>query len=413
MTRLRVLPVLIALTGAVVVPARAASSVPSIETPPGGITKLLRDYSRAWVTHDASLLDRTLQPGGFRDEQRRAVRNASPVPFRTYDVSVTTHYSGNLASARVRKLYPGKQVAAYEVTIRTALDVEDTPSVGDGAFTFVRSKPDAKDAYDGWRLVSSSDMDVLAFFTSHYIWEDGPVTLLRSPHFLVLAHPDVARSLEAVTSVAEDAYARAARFWPFPVKARYVMIVPTTTAELGGIVHDTADLADFVAFVGSGVDETSGWEPGGPRLYIHLDHFRNYTPAGQIGILAHELNHAITRPVTGPHVPTWVDEGMANVSGGLPAYGANAGPLPGAFPTDDEFVTGSLGDIVRHYDQAQVAIQVLVNEKGRAALARFYEKLGTARIVPGNDEYYLGEFARATLGWSVDHWVAEWRKALR
>src|SRR5207244_3685602 len=103
------------------------------------------------------------------------------------------------------------------------------------------------------------------FFTSHFIWDDGPVSVLNSPHFLVLAHPDVAPSLEPLTSVAEDSYARATRFWPFPVKARYVMIVPTTTAELGGIVHDTADLADFVAFVGSGVDETTGWNPGGPR----------------------------------------------------------------------------------------------------------------------------------------------------
>src|SRR4029077_5192064 len=131
-------------------------------------------------------------------------------------------------------------------TIRTAFDIEDKPSVGDGAFTFVRDKANAGDRYDGWRLQSDSDMDVLAFFTSTYLWNDGPVTILRSPHFLVLAHPDVAKSLSDVTNVSEEALARATKFWPQPTRARYAMIIPTTTAELGGIVHDTADLADFV-----------------------------------------------------------------------------------------------------------------------------------------------------------------------
>jgi len=412
---MRELAVAVALAAALLVPGRstAATTDRQIAAPPAGIAALLHDYGRAWQTHNQALLMKTMAPGNMRDTQVKSLHNAAEVPFRTYDVRAETHYSGDLASLRVRNLYPHKQVAAYEVTIHTAMDIEDKPSVGDGAFTFVRDKADSADAYDGWRLVSDSDMDVLAFFTSSYIWDDGPVTILRSPHFLVLAHPDVARSLSDVTSVSEEALARATKFWPQPVRAKYTMIIPTTTAELGGIVHDTADLADFVAFVASGIDETAGWEPGAPRVYIHLDHFRKYNRVGQVGILAHELNHAITRPVTGPHIPTWIDEGMANVSGGLPPYNAKSGRLPTAFPTDDEFVTGSLDDIVRNYDQAQVAIQVLINAKGRAALARFYEKLGSERIVPGTDKYYLAQIVKQTLGWTLDQWVAEWRKALR
>jgi hypothetical protein len=86
--------------------------------------------------------------------------------------------------------------------------------------------------------------------------------------------------------------------------------------------------------------------------------------------------------------------------------------LPTALPTDDEFVSGALGDIVRHYDQAQVAIQVAVDAKGRDAVARFYEALGSKRIVPGTDQYYLAQVARSTLGWTLEQWVAAWRKAL-
>lgn len=396
----------------VLVPARGAGAEYHIGTVPAGIDVLLGDYGRAWATHDAALLGRTLAAGKFRDRQMRSMRNAASVPLRAYTVRPLTQYSGNLASTRVRKSYPGMDVATFEVTVRTTLDVEDKASLDDGAFTFVRRARDESDRYQGWRVISDSDMDVLGFFSPHFLWDDGPVTIMRSPHFLVLAHPDVASSLETMMSVAEQSYARAARFWPRPVKARYAMIVPTTTSELGNIVHDTADLADFVAFVASGIDQTNGWDPGTPRVYIHLEHFRRYVALGQIGILAHELTHAITRPVTGPHIPTWVEEGLANVAGGLPAYNARGGPLPTALPTDDEFVSGALGDIVRHYDQAQVAIQVAVDAKGRDAVARFYEALGSKRIVPGTDQYYLAQVAKSTLGWTLEQWVAAWRKAL-
>ena len=393
--------------------ARAARAVARIERAPAGVVALLGDYGRAWVSHDRALLDRTLAPGKFRDRQLRSHANAASIPFRVFEAAAETHYSGNLASLRVRNKYPGRQVAAYEVTIKNALDVEEKTSIGDGAFTFVREGRDPADRYDGWRLVSDSDMDELAFFTSRFLWDDGPVSVLRSPHFVILAHPGVASSLESLSSVAERSYERAARFWPRPVKTRYAMIVPTTSAELNGIIHDTADIADFVAFVASGIDETRDWEPGAPRVYIHLEHFRRYTPDGQIGILSHELLHAFTRPVTGPKIPTWVEEGLANVAGGLPAYNAKTGPMPTDFPTDSQFVTGGLADIVRHYDQAQVAIEALLKAKGRAAAANFYEKLGSYRVAPGTEDYYIGQVARSTLGWTLPQWIAEWRKALR
>jgi hypothetical protein len=399
-------------TAVLVAPAHRAEAEIHIGSVPAGIDVLLGDYGRAWASHDATLLEKTLAVGKLRDRELRSLRNAASVPFRSYTVAPLTQFSGNLASARVRRLYPGMQVASFEVTVRTAFDIEDKPALEDGAFTFVRKKPDSSDRYSDWRLISDSDMDILGFFSAHFIWDDGPVTPLRSAHFLVLAHPDVARTLESTISVSEESLARATHFWPRPVKAKFAMIIPTTSAELGGIVHDTADLADFVAFVASGIDQTNGWNPGSPRVYIHLDHFRAYVPLGQIGILAHELTHAITRPVTGPHIPTWVEEGLANVAGGLPAYTAHSGPKPTSFPTDDEFVTGALPDIVRHYDQAQVAIRAAVDAKGRDAVARFYEQLGAERIVPGTDQYYLEQVTKTTLGWTIDQWVAAWRKAL-
>jgi hypothetical protein len=180
------------------------------------------------------------------------------------------------------------------------------------------------------------------------------------------------------------------------------------------MMHATIDLGKFVAFVSSAVNLDTGWEPAGPRLFVHLSHLRNYNVDGQLEILAHELLHAITRPLSGPHIPVWVEEGLANVGGGNGGRPSRAGdgPLPNEFPPDEQFLTGPVGQIIIRYDQSQVAIQVLAEAFGRETLAKFYERLGSARIVAGTDAYHVRRSIADTLSWSEDEWIAAWRKRL-
>jgi hypothetical protein len=394
-------------------PARAQRSVPQIEPVPASITRLLDDYGRAFQTKDAGLLGRMLV-GPLKETELGALANAADVPFRSFRVRATTQYSGNLASARIRREYPGQQVAAYHILEDSALDIEATPYADDGAFTFVRAHPDPRDRYDGWRLRSKSDLDILGFFSPFHLWDAGRVSVLRSAHFLLLTHPEVTEEMRPVLNVAERGYARATSFWPRPVRERYVILVPATTAELGQLIHATVDLEKFVAFVAAGASQEQGWEPTGPRMFVHLQHFRNYAEEGRLQIVAHELLHAITRPVTGPHIPSWVEEGLANTGGGNGARASQArsGAVPHVFPTDDRFASGPVGEIVVSYDQAQLAIEVLVERVGREGLAQFYERLGSARIVGGTDIYHVRRALKEALGWSVDDWLAEWRKRL-
>ncbi|MEX2394113.1 MAG: hypothetical protein WD826_06510, partial [Actinomycetota bacterium] len=203
-------------------------------------------------------------------------------------------------------------------------------------------------------------------------------------------------------------------FWPGDDDARYVIIVPSTTAELGRILHETIDLSKFVAFVAAGADRSDGWEPTGPRVFVHLSHLLNYSEAGKLEILAHELLHAITRPITGPQIPIWVEEGLANSGGGTggrPSIATQA-PVPDGFPTRDLFVTGPVRNIQATYDQAQVAIEVLIDEFGEEGLARFYEALGTRRVVPGTEEYHVRQAVEESVDWTYDDWVAAWHERL-
>jgi hypothetical protein len=384
-----------------------SADVISIEEVPGDIARVIDDYAKAFVEHDAELM-RSVVGGKLASSEPRSLANAVDVPFTRFEIDPVTQYSGDLASPRIVAGYKGAdEVATYHVIERTQIGDETGVFQEDGAYTFTREP--GREGYGGWRLVSKSDLDVLGFFSPVHLWDIERVSVLRSTRFLLLTHPSTADSMRPVLDIAERAYDRVDDYWPGPQSDRYVIIVPSTTAELGRILHETLDLEKFVAFVGAGADRTKGWEPTGPRLFVHLSHLDNYGPADQTEILNHELIHAITREVSGPMVPTWIEEGLANHAAGA-ALG-NVGTSD-TFPSNDRFVTGSVRDIQATYAQAQVAIATLEAEKGRDELTEFYADLGSRRVAPGTDEYHVRDAIAKSVGWSFESWVGAWRKRL-
>jgi hypothetical protein len=401
------------------VPVRAAPAVqlevPVIEEVPSGIVALLADYSRAWRAKDAQLLVRTLDER-LQAKETKSLANAKDVPFALFEVEASTQFSGDLASPRVDALYRGEDAVTYEIEERTRIGSETQMYAEPGAFTFVRSAPAGTDdqRYDGWRLASKSDLDVIGFFSPHHLWDEGPVIVLTSERFIALTHADVQDVVRPVLAVAERAYDEGARFWPEPLTDRFVMLVPSTTDELRRVMHETVNLTKFVAFVASGSDRETGWVPTGPRIFVHLDHLRNYGEPAQREILAHELIHAFTRKVSGPKLTSWIEEGLANLGGGSGrALRIPPQTTTDDFPSDDQFFAGPVGDIQTVYDKAQLAIDVLDDKFGRAGLVKFYEELGSRRVVAGTEEYHIREALRTSVGWSYDEWVAAWALRLR
>lgn len=385
---------------------------PEIEDVPPAIEQLLADYSRAWREKDAPLLASTMTPA-LAEHETNALANAREVAFSTFEVAATTQYSGNLASPRVRARYRTSDVRTYEIEERSQIGFETGIYEEPGAFTFTREAPGG--SYDGWRLAAKNDLDVLGFFSPLHMWDLAPVKVLTSARFLVLTFEDAVETLRPVLDIAEDAYDRGSEFWPEPLRDRFVLVVPTTTEQLRRIMHETVALEKFVAFVAAGSDRETGWTPTGPRVFVHLDHLRNYRRAPQLEIIAHELIHAVTRDESGPKVPAWVEEGLANFAGGSGGRPLRIPPgtASDAFPSDDQFFAGPVGDIQTVYDKAQIAIQVLDERFGRAGLVRFYEDLGSRRVVAGTEEYHVRDAIRRSVGWSYDDWVAAWRERLQ
>jgi hypothetical protein len=386
-------------------------AVPQIEEVPGPIVRLLEDYGRSFVDHDVELLSRTVT-SERRDGEVKALQNASNVDFERFIVRATTQYSGNLAAKRIRALYPGREVATYHVILETTIGSESGVFEEDGIYTFTKD-PELEGDYDGWRLASDSDLDPLGFFSPVHLWDGGPMTVLTSEHFSLLTHPSTADEMRPVLEVAERAYAKVAEFWPRPIASNFVIVAPSTSEELGRIMHQTSGISRFVAFMVAGANRERGWEPTDPRMFVHVDHLRNYGTDAQVEILAHELIHAVTRPLTGPKIPIFVEEGLANAGGGNGGRRmVTGGPAPDDFPTDERFVTGAVGEIQGVYDRSQVAMEAIIDSFGVEGVARFYETLGKERVVPGTDEYHVRRTIEATTDWSYEEWLAAWRKRL-
>ena len=409
----RLLVALIALLAFVVPdPARAqAPEPPEIEDVPDPIEQLLADYSRAWREKNQELLASTMTPA-LAEHETKALANAREVSFTTFEVGAKTQYSGNLASPRIRERYRTTDVRTYEIEERSQIGFETSVFEEPGAFTFTREA--AGGSYDGWRLTAKNDLDVLGFFSPLHMWDIAPVKVLRSERFIAMTYADAVEVVRPVLEIAEDAYDRDGEFWPRPLSDRFVLVIPTTTEQLRRIMHETVALEKFVAFVAAGSDREAGWAPTGPRVFVHLDHLRNYRRAPQLEIVGHELLHAVTREISGPKVPAWVEEGLANFGGGSGGRPLRIPPgtASDAFPSDDQFFAGPVGDIQTVYDKAQIAIQVLDERFGREGLVRFYEELGSRRVVAGTEEYHIREAIRRSVGWSYDDWVAAWRERL-
>lgn len=394
-------------------PAPAAET-PSIAAVPAGIQRLLDARGRAYERHDRELLAGTLTGRVFTARQLAALDAAAPLTFSRYSFRASTQFTGDIAGARVRALYPDKQVAAYHVVEENTIrDYDLQPYVEDDFFTFVRDREQPDDPYGGWRLASGSDFEVLGGFSAYHPWDSGLVATASSEHFLLLSHPDQIARVRPALDIAEAAYAKVARFWPRPIGARYVIIAPSNAEELGKLIAATIDLGKFVAFAASTERREEGWAPGGVRLFVQLSRFERYDAAGKEVVLAHELIHAVTRPVSGPFFPSWLEEGVA-MYGAEPLQLAPARPGEhDRFPTDDQFFVGPTAGIVGVYYQSQVAVAVLAQRYQVSGLATMYETLGRARVAAGTDDYQVREAVKSSLGWTVEGWTEAWRRRLR
>ena len=350
----------------------------------------------------------------FRTRQIAFFRRVQRLPLKSYRLVANWSRFGDLARPSDRARYPGAEDVAIPVTEeRYQLAGFDTAeAVEDLYLSFVKRN-------GRWLIAGDNSLDDLAIYSGRHLWDFGPVEQQRRGRFLQLSHPAAARSHDFL-GLAGRALDRVTEFWTAPWHRRMVLLIPTTPTELKRLIQATFEVDDFVAFAYSSVDVSRGIDYTGHRIYLNPGRFAGRSDDAVVAILAHEMLHVASRYVSGPFVPIFVEEGIADFVGNAGDPSAlsffesevAAGSFDGRLPEDFEFTVGSGTDIYRSYQESQSAIRFFVERWGLDAFVRFYKQLGSRKVVSGTANFHLSRALKKVTGLDLDGFEREWADSI-
>jgi hypothetical protein len=247
----------------------------------------------------------------------------------------------------------------------------------------------------------------------------------RSPHFMSFRHTcDSAIGCVSVSpqllEATEHGLERVRRYWPAAWSGRVVVLVPSETEELARMIQATFPLENFVAFASSSEDRSEGLEYTGHRIVLNPSSFLGRTGESELSILAHELLHVASRNLSGPFIPYFVEEGIAEYVGGagdprgqdLIPSGIASGAVTGRLPLDHEFLLGSGNDIYLSYVESASAMTFFADRYGQDGLVRFYRLAGRPGIDPGTSRYHLDRAMRRVTGSGFGSFERAWADSI-
>ncbi|MDJ0383325.1 hypothetical protein [Streptomyces sp. G-G2] len=248
------------------------------------------------------------------------------------------------------------------------------------------------------------------------LWDQGPVTVVRGEHVLVLGGAGRSRAeLEAVAGVAGRTVPEVSAAWPRPWAGRVVVVVPGSLDAMAALLGRPVDAYRGLAAVTTAL---VGAAPApADRVVVNPQAYGELSEEGRQVVLTHESTHVATRSATTDTTPLWLSEGFADwaayrSAGRTPAQAAPAlrravgrGELPSALPSNEEFTFG--GDaqaLARAYEGAWLACRLIADRWGEAALVRLYESAGRTALPMA---------LRTTLDTDLPHLTQTWQSTLR
>lgn len=386
------------------------------------IQDVLDARAAAIVDRDRSAFLATLAPDSrdFVARQEAFFDRVTDLPLASYRLIVLWDRYGDLARPSDRAKYEGADAVSIPLTeeryrIR-GFDRDD--AVEDVYFTFVERD-------DEWLIAEDDDLEDLTLYSGRHLWDFGSIEQERSRHLLQLSHPCRAdRSCPSTShdylALAERALERVESFWHAPWDRDMVLLIPNDESELRRLIQATFDLDDFVAFAYSSVDVSRSIEYTGHRMIVNPKAFVGRSDETVIGIIAHEMLHVASRYSSGPFVPFFVEEGIAEYVGTAAGAGTlaffegevSAGRFDGRLPDDYQFTVGSGTDIYRSYQKSLSAVRFFIDRWGLRDFIRFYRLLGSKKLVPGTATYHVSTVLKKVTGLDLDAFEKAWADSI-
>lgn len=373
-----------------------------------GISALLEARAKAVAARDRDAFLRTSRGGGeFMAQQMRSVDGLIALQVTDYSLQLDLEDWPDLTRKKDTDRHGPDTLVAY-VAERYRLDGYDAkPAWNDLFLTFAKGD-------DGWAVVADDAVEDLGMFTARQLWEFGPIGTVRSERFLAIHPRGEEADAQAILALAEQAVALTTSSWPGAQIGRVPLVLPKDKAQLKRLLGATFDVSNFVAFASSAFDEETqdGWDLVGHRVIINPVNFARHPQDSRRIILAHELVHIATRDASGPFIPAFVDEGVAELTNPASAAAmrgrARAGRFDKNLPEDWEFISGGGDRIYNSYLEAASAIDHMRKRWGIDAVKAFYGKLGSYQLEPGRAGYRVDAAMREVLGVGLDEFEQSW-----
>ena len=341
-------------------------------------------------------------PASFRAAQVRSFDGLRALPLASYDLTARVEDSGDLAVAAEGR-YGAARVFLPETRQAYRFEgYDDRDAVDELWLTFVERK-------GRWYVGGDTDLEALGLESDRHLWDLGPVRVERRDRVAVLSRPEHAERAAALAAITEDALDAFARTWDQPWGGSVIVVLPGSVDELERLLESTVDLDKFVAFAGYRVLPDADFAATAPRVFIQEARLGRYGREQQVETLVHELVHAASAPLSGPFVPGWVHEGVADWAATGRSTGERRPPGGDAtLPRDFELSTGPQASIVRTYKESRAAMSLLAAREGPGAPTAFFRTLGAARVEPGSVDHQVDAALRESAGMSLGELEAAW-----
>ena len=351
--------------------------------------------------------------GRFRRQQRQSFERVTSLRLGAYDLELVE------GSDLTKQRHEGRYRKAEDVMILRVEEryrfkrFDDGDFITDLALTFVLRNGD-------WLLASDGDVKGKAA-TGRSIWEFGPIKKTRSRDVLVLQHPcDTPECVEVgdrFLQLAETGLDKVSEKWREPWNERVVVLVTASDEELRAILGIDFAIENFVAFAFA-PNRARGYSPA--RIVVNRESLSGRSPEDILAVMTHELMHVATRRISGPHVPLWVEEGLAEWVARAPGDDGDiffdsqlsTGEVVPELPRDRDFRRGSADDLFARYQSSRFAVTYFIDRFGYRKFVRFYKILGDSHEQPGNARKHLQSSLRRVTGLSPRTFEMQWTDSI-
>ncbi|MGH2698851.1 MAG: hypothetical protein ACRDJL_06585 [Actinomycetota bacterium] len=379
-------------------------------------SEILSLRAQAVMDDDRDAFLSSIDPGArrFRKQQAKVFDRLTSLRLGSYELRLRMGEKDRARRKHVRHYRRADDVFIPSIEERYRFKrYDDADFVGSLFFTFVLR--------DGEWLIAADDDLKGRSRSERNLWDFGPVKQTRGRNVTVIQHPchrtgcvEVGRSF---LQLAENARRRVKERWRERWNGRVVVLVTSSRSEVRKIIDVNYGISNFVAFAYTRYLGT-GYSPA--RIVVDRATLAERSPDVIELVLTHEMAHVATRRASGPHIPLWVEEGLAEWVARPEGDDADryyeqrvaTGAVRPTLATDRQIRRGDADELFLHYQGSRTAVAYFIERWGYKRFVRFYKLLGDSHNESGGRAKHLRSTLRRVTGLTPRQFAVQWADSI-